>query len=222
MSTEQSVPRRDRAVIMARGLGSRMGVAKGLLRLSSDGPAFVRIIADLYLAAGLPVDVITRQEDFGEYRHELPDSENLRILPAESGGDTALTLLIAWRSCLAAKIPCSHFWAHPVDLPLVTTGAVEILMDHSRRDPERIIRPVHQGSPGHPVILPGDALAVLDGKVNFHSGPLRDFLSTAGGSGMLPGPMMVEVGDPGIIRDFDRPEDFLPNQSSTRKDDTHE
>jgi len=166
--------------------------------------------------------VVTRQEVFDDYHRELPENENLRILTAETGGDTALTLLIAWRSCQTAGIACSHFWAHPVDLPLVKSGVINFLMDHSRRHPERIIRPVHQGTPGHPVILPRDVLANLDGMVDLHSGPLRNFLSTTGGSGMLPGPMMVEVGDPGIIRDFDRPEDFLPHQSSAMKDDNHE
>ncbi len=222
MSTGRSVRRRDRAVIMARGLSARMGIAKGLLRLSSDGPAFVRIISDLYLDAGVPVDVVTRQEDFEAYRRELPESDKLRLLTAERGGDTALTLLIAWRSCLAAGISCSHFWAHPVDLPLVNADVVNVLMDHSRRNPERIIRPVHKGTPGHPVILPGDVLAFLDGQENLHSGPLRDFLSTTGGPGMLPVPVVVELEAPGIVTDFDRPEDFLPNQSSAMKDDTHE
>ena len=222
MSADRSVPRRDRAVIMARGLSARMGVAKGLLRLSADGPAFVRIIADLYLDAGIPVDVVLNKESFEDYRRELPERDDLRVLPAETGGDTALTLLIAWRSCLATEVPCSHFWAHPVDLPLVNAGVLDLMMEHSRRDPDRIIRPVNQGTPGHPVILPGAMLAVLDGKVDLHSGPLRNFLSTTGGPGVPPGPVMVEVGDPGITRDFDRPEDFLPNQSSAMEDDTHE
>ncbi|MCK9995341.1 MAG: NTP transferase domain-containing protein [Candidatus Krumholzibacteria bacterium] len=216
-SSGESVPRRDRAVIMARGLSARMGVPKGLLRLSSNGPAFVRIIADLYLNAGLPVDVITREETFEVYRRELPECNELRLLPAEAGGDTALTLLIAWRSCLAAGIPCSHFWAHPVDLPLVTANAVDLLGDLSRREPDRIIRPTWKGIPGHPVILPVDTLAVLDVQENFHTGPLRDFLSTTGGPGMLPRQVMVEIEDPGIIRDFDRPDDFSRNGTAPHK-----
>ncbi len=222
MSHDRDVSRRDRAVIMARGLSTRMGVAKGLLRLSSDGPAFVRIIADLYLDAGFPVDVVTLQENCEDYRQALPECENLRILAEDGGGDTALTLLFAWRSCRAAGIPCSHIWAHPVDLPLLNAGAIEVLMDHSRKDPERIIRPVHKGIPGHPVILPDDVLALLDSLENLHSGPLRDFLSPTGGSVMVPGPVMVGVEDPGIVRDFDRPEDFSLNRSSAIKEGNHE
>ncbi len=216
-SAGANVPRRDRAVIMARGLSVRMGVPKGLLRLSPTGPAFVRIIADLYLGAGLPVDVVTRGETAAAYRRELPVHENLRILSAAAGGDTALTLLVAWRSCLAASIPCSHFWAHPVDMPLVNADAVGILMDCSHRNPDRVIRPVLRGVPGHPVILPCDALAVLDRQESFHEGPVRDFLSSAGGKGLLPTPMLVEVEDPGSVQDFDRPDDFCPDQSLAEK-----
>ncbi len=216
-SAGTSVPRRDRVVIMARGLSSRMGVPKGLLRLSSTGPVFVRIIADLYLTAGFPVDVVTREETAEAYLRELPADENLRVVPAKAGGDTALTLLVAWRSCLAGEISCSHFWAHPVDLPLVTADTVSRLMDHSQRDPGRIIRPMLQGTPGHPVILPGDVLAILDRQERWRGGPLRDFLSNAGGLGLSARPVTVEVEDPGIIRDFDRPGDLWPDQSTAEK-----
>ena len=50
--------RQDRVVIMARGRGTRMGGPKGLLRLTPSGPVFVRLIADLYRAAGFQVDVV--------------------------------------------------------------------------------------------------------------------------------------------------------------------
>jgi len=194
-----------------------MGVPKGLLRLSFTGPAFVRIIADLYLTAGLGVDVVAREETAEVYRRELPADEDLRILSAQEGGDTALTLLIAWRSCLAAGIPCSHFWAHPVDLPLVTAGTISMLMDHSLQAPGRIIRPMRQGTPGHPVILPGDVLMILDSQERWQDGPLRNFLSQDGGGSLLPRQVTAEVEDPGIVRDFDRPDDLLPDRSSAEK-----
>jgi len=217
ISEEAGNRRQDRAVIMARGLSARMGVPKGLLRLSPTGPAFVRIIADLYRNAGLPVDVVTRAETAEDYRSELADGDDIRILPADAGGDTALTLLYAWRSCLAAGLPCSHFWAHPVDLPLVSAVTVERMMDHSQGNPDRIIRPVRQGTPGHPVILPLYILDVLDRQEPWQGGPLRDFLSYGGEQGLFPGPVTVEVEDVGIVRDFDRPGDFSPDQSSEQK-----
>ncbi len=216
-SAGASNPRRDRVVIMARGLSVRMGVPKGLLRLSPTGPAFVRIIADLYLNAGLPVDVVTREETAEVYRSELAAGDEIRILLAEAGGDTALTLVCAWRSCLAEGLPCSHFWAHPVDLPLVTAATVDRMMDLSQRNPDRIIRPVRQGKPGHPVILPRDVLEVLDQQELWQGGPLRDFLSHGEEQGLFAGPVTTELEDAGIIRDFDRPEDFPLDPSSEQK-----
>jgi CTP:molybdopterin cytidylyltransferase MocA len=185
-----------------------MGVPKGLLRLAQSGPAFIRIIADLYLNMGYPVDVVTTEELAGIYLRELPADENLRVLVADPGSDTALTLLVAWRSCLTAGISCSHFWAHPVDLPLVTAGSLNTMLDHSRRYPDRVIRPLVQGIPGHPVILPSDTLAILDGKQEWQGGPLRDFLFSAWTTGVLSEPVKVGLDDPGITQDFDRPGDL--------------
>lgn len=196
---------------MARGLGVRMGSPKGLLRLSSDGPAFVRIIADLYLQREMPVDVLALAEFTRALERELPESQVCRVLSEVSGGDTALTMLMSWRSCKMAGIPCSHFWAHPVDLPLVAPGTLDLLAEYSYRHPTRILRPVRAGIPGHPVILPYDVLAELDRRVSFHNSPLRDFLSRGVTLDWLSPPVEIEVEDFGIDRDFDQPEDFDPN-----------
>ena len=213
-SIDKDLTRRDRIVIMARGRGTRMGASKGLMRLSRPGPVFVRIIADLYLEEGFPVDVVTREETAHAHRRELPVVDGLRVLPAADGGDTVLTLLTAWRSCLDAGIGGTHFWAHPVDLPLVSVATVSLLRESSCRNPHRVIRPEWQGTPGHPVILPREVLEVLDSQVRWHDGPLRQFLAGARSESLLPDPMTLEIGDQGCVRDFDRPEDFNDNRSS--------
>jgi CTP:molybdopterin cytidylyltransferase MocA len=204
--------RKDRAVIMARGLGARMGAPKGLLRLSPDSPAFVRLIADLYLAAGFGVDVVTRNLTAQAHRDELPDTEVLRVLSAADGGDTARTLLTALRSWRDEAIECTHVWAHPVDLPLVAPASLDLLMKQSQKEPQRVIRPVRQGTPGHPVVLPVKVLEVLDQQESWQEGPLRDFLLHADEEGLFPAPLTVEVPDPSVVRDFDRPEDFEQNR----------
>ena len=214
--------RSDRAVIMARGLSVRMGRPKGLLKFSPGGPAFVRIIADLYLHRETPVDVLALAEFSEALQKELPRSGECRVLPEASGGDTALTMLMYWRSCKTAGIPCSHFWAHPVDLPLVAPGTLDLLAENSRRNPTRILRPVRAGIPGHPVILPYDVLAELDRRVSFHKGPMRDFLSHGVSMGWLESPMEVEVEDPGIDRDFDEPGDIDPAGNRRGKGGLHE
>lgn len=200
--------RKDRAVIMARGLGSRMGVPKGLLRLSPDGPTFVRMIADLYLAAGFGVEVVTRHRTAQAHRDELPDTDSLRVLPAADGGDTAWTLLNAWRSWRDEAAVCTHVWAHPVDLPLVTPSSLDLLKRQSQHEPQRFIRPVWRGYPGHPVVLPVKVLEMLDHQERWQEGPLREFLFHVVDEGLYPAPLNVEVSDPGTVRDFDRPKDL--------------
>ena len=208
MKRDSSDPRQDRVVVMARGRSSRMGVPKGLLRLSPSGPTFIRIIVDLYLEAGFPVDVVATESTAGIYIGELPDDENLRVLVADSGADTAFTLLAAWRPSLEAGTSCSHFWAHPVDLPLVAADTVGTMLARSVLEPDRVIRPSFQGVPGHPVVLPSKVLAVLDRQPKWHGGPLRKFLSGVAATGLLPEPVNVGLDDPGITKDFDRPGDL--------------
>lgn len=200
--------RRDRVVVMARGLSSRMGTPKGLLRLIPTGPTFLRSIAALYGKMALPVDVVCTDDMAEIYQGEWADLEEVRSLPAESGGDTALTLLAAWRSWRAEGISCTHLWAHPVDLPLVAEKTVRLLRDISGRKPDRIIRPQFEGVPGHPVILPAKVLEVLEGRKEWQAGPLRDFLSWAVAAGRVSEAWAAEVPDRGIIQDFDRPADL--------------
>ena len=201
--------RSDRAVILARGLGVRMGGLKGLLKLPGTGRAFVRIIADLYLGRGIPVDVVVPDRHREAHAAELPTREDCRILPAGPGGDTALTMLESWRVCRSAGPTCSHFWAHPVDLPLVTPETIETVRDASRKNPSRILRPVREGIPGHPVILPYDVLAALAERTAWHRRPLRDFLRKLRAEDLFPSPLEVEVADRGVDRDFDRPDDLI-------------
>lgn len=203
--------RKDRAVIMARGLGTRMGEPKGLLRLAPTRPVFVRMIAEMYLKAGFDVDVVTRQITAQAHRDELPQRDDLRVLSAPDGGDTAWTLLNVWRTWRAETKECTHVWAHPVDLPLVAPASLDLLRGCSQREPQRVIRPVRQGTPGHPVVLPVNVLKVLDQQETWQEGPLRDFLSHSVAEGLIPSPVTVEVSDPGIVYDFDRPEDLDSN-----------
>lgn len=216
---DSSATRTDRAVIMARGLGARMGVPKGLLRLSDDGPTFLRIIAKLYGFFGLPVDVVVRPQDADVYGAVLEDVPNVRMIPADGGGDTALTLLAAWRFWREASIECSHVWAHPVDLPLVTADTLALLKDRSRQGPEGILRPTHLGVPGHPVILPTTVLELLEvpeQRAAWSEAPLRDFLSAASARGLITAPVPVPVEDQGVVRDFDRPEDMTTIRQDKR------
>lgn len=204
---------RPRAVIMARGLSRRMGRPKGLLQLEEGGPAFVRIIADLYGDLGIPVDVVTLPENGEALRACLTGSGNVRVLEAGSGGETALTLLSAWREFGIEKDGCTHVWAHPVDLPLVTVETLEAVAEHSRRNASRVVRPTWRGTPGHPVVLPGLILSELESASQWHGEPLRGFLEHLQREEGYPVPLNVAVADEGVVRDFDRPGDLDPTHT---------
>ena len=202
--------RRDRAVIMARGFSSRMGVPKGLLRFQESGPTFLRTLVDLYLERGIPADVVTMISVADDYGAELPPEGDARIITAGPGGDTALTLLTAWRAWRVEGTACTHVWAHPVDMPLVRADTLEELRQWSRRQPGRPVRPSWQKEPGHPVLLPVDILDRLQSRPMFHEKPFRLFLEDKepGRSHLVP--VMLEVADRGVVQDFDRPEDLEP------------
>jgi CTP:molybdopterin cytidylyltransferase MocA len=185
-----------------------MGAPKGLLRLVSGGPTFVEIIAELYRAEGIPIEVVTTPALAGAYRSALPVDEDLGVKQAPEGCDTAFTVLAAWRSCREENYPCTHIWAHPVDLPLVRANTLRTLRVRSRQQPGRIIRPVVGDTPGHPVVLPARILEVLADQVRWQEGPLRDFLAGASAAGLIPEPEIVVCRDQGLIKDFDRPADL--------------
>jgi CTP:molybdopterin cytidylyltransferase MocA len=168
------------------------------------------------------VEVVTPAAFCEAHRQELPPRDDCRVLAAERGDDTARTLLIAWRRFKQEKSACSHIWAHPVDLPLVTGETLDLLAGCSRRDPDRIVRPVREGIPGHPVILPYDILAALDLRPSFHGGPLRDFISRGVCGGWLADPLGLAVDDEGIDRDFDQPDDLRALDDLPGKGECHE
>lgn len=211
-----SIVRNDRAVIMARGGSLRMGSPKGLLRFSAQGKTFVCMIADLYLQAGFPVDVICTAETAGAYRAEFSATENVRVLEGASGGDTAMTVLTVWRSLIDDGMAFSHLWVHPVDLPLVDSASICKLQLCSASDPSCIIRPRYRGAPGHPVVIPGSHIAELEKRAEFHAGPLREYLEFSGEVAGSPLHVDLEIDDEGTVKDFDRPEDFDSFQQPTK------
>lgn len=193
---------------MARGLSRRMGSPKGLLRLDPGGPTFVKAIADLYRGQDIFAYVVVSRDNAEAYHLELRDREGLRVIEGEEGGDTALTLAVAWRAQEHLGFRCSHFWAHPVDLPLVEPATIRLLLDESRRHPDSLIRPVWSGDPGHPVIIPAAVLEALEGMSGWRIGSFRDCLSEAVAEGTLTMARTVPVVDVGVVHDFDCPTDL--------------
>lgn len=209
------VERRDGVVILARGQSSRMGRPKGLVRLNPDGPCLLRLIVDQYRNLEIPRWVVVHPDHTDLYLSELQDELDVRVITGEEGGDTARTVVQAWRSLLSDGVALSHLWAHPVDLPLVTPETFSLLQVESTRHPLEIVRPAWGEQPGHPVVLPANFLQVLDSFPGWEQRALRellnDYILPSGG----PALRVVPVPDQGVVRDFDCPSDLPPDPSTS-------
>ena len=206
--------RLDAVVILARGAGRRMGGPKQGLRLQGDPRTFLENITGLYGPRGWPVTVVVGLGQAAEAGSLVPEA---RIVEGPDGGDTALTMLTAWKADASAFAPPTHYWAHPVDLPLVAPESVARLLQESGRQPRAIVRPGHGGGIGHPVIVPREVLQGLAGDTARHDRPLREHLDRVTGPGGGRELIVVEVPDPGVVRDFDEPGDLAPRPGSNQE-----
>ena len=88
----------------------------------------------------------------------------------------------------------------PADMPFVRSGTVADVLGACRQREVAIVA-AHEGRRGHPLALPGrlrDAMLSADSR-----GTLKDALAA-----MAVVPAIVEVDDPGVVRDVDTKEDL--------------
>lgn len=196
------------AVVLARGDSSRMGLHKGLVKLPGDAVPFLQRIVGLYLDFGIAVRVVTLNEVAPSYRTLLKDYDDVEVIGTRSGGGTATTMLTGWRS---PRIPAPDglaMLAHPIDMPLVRPATLASLLRAARRNPRRVLRPVCNGVPGHPVVVPAAILGILERETSYWSGSLQDFFAGGAEAGLFQGVVEVPVIDEGVVRDFDTPADL--------------
>jgi molybdenum cofactor cytidylyltransferase len=202
---------RNWAVIMARGQSRRLGYPKGMARFRSDGPTLLEMVDSLYRKLRFNRLVVTLPELGDDYRQLLESDNRLHWLILPGGGDTALTLQAAWSFLGNRADTPAWVWAHPVDMPHVTSATLELLGTFGQRSQDKILRPTYQGQPGHPVVFPWELLCSLFMAVAADSltGTMRSVLTAAGDrTGNFP-LMAVPVQDPGVVRDYDDPQSLL-------------
>jgi CTP:molybdopterin cytidylyltransferase MocA len=183
-------------LVLAAGASRRMGRPKALLPLGASGQPFARVICDTLTAAGVaPIVVITRLDLRDQLAGVLPDVR-LVVNPSPDGGQLSSLLagLDALGSPEAALVTL-------VDLPLVQIATVASLLGawHETRAP--LVRPVHQGRHGHPVIFGASLLdALRSADVDLGARPVvHRFIAEA---------VSVPVDDRGTVQDFDTPESY--------------
>jgi CTP:molybdopterin cytidylyltransferase MocA len=197
------------AVIMARGESLRMGRPKGLCRLVGEKEPFVVGIFRQYQSLGIPVLLVLNSEHESAYRQCL-EADEIFFHPAPGGDDTAQTMAIALAWAEKNMEDCACLWAHPVDLPLVQRETLSALWSTFDKAPDLGLRPYHQDNPGHPVLLPAVLLARVLGQ-DHHSGTMAQVWRSAIARGTAGPIRALKVNDPGVINDFDHPDQLGPD-----------
>lgn len=182
--------------MLAAGRSRRMGVPKPLLRV--DGETFVERVIHTLRDGGCEDPVVVSGADAGHLAELVvaagarvavnpdPDSEqiaSLRIGLVETADEADAVVVL------------------PTDHPLVRPDTVAALIEAYRERSAPIVRAVHRGAPGHPVLidralftelgrdpLPRGAETVLER----HAESIDD----------------VAVDDPGVVADIDTPADY--------------
>lgn len=175
-------------VIMASGMGKRFGGNK----LMADFAGEPMILRALKATDGLAQKrvVVTRHEDVAGLCRERGVDVVLHDLPHRS--DTVRLGLEALEDC-----DCCMFL--PGDQPLLRKETVAVLIERWKQSPERIIRPVHDDTPGSPVLFPAWAFPELKTLPEGKGGAV---VMKKHPDAVLP----VEIDDPYELADADTPE----------------
>ncbi|VWD62599.1 molybdopterin-guanine dinucleotide biosynthesis protein MobA [Burkholderia lata] len=184
-------------VLLAGGVGQRFdpsGLHSKLLALLPDGTPVAVAAARHLAAATANVIAVVR-----------PGAEKLAMLLNEAGCHVvyAPDTVRGMGASLAAGIratPDANGWLVALgDMPWIAASTYETITRALDADDASVVAPVHRGVRGHPVGFAAhhfDALAALDGDTGaralFASAPVR----------------LLDVDDPGIVRDVDTPADL--------------
>ena len=189
------------AVILAAGHSSRMGRPKALLPHRDGATTFVRHAITEITSAGLPIVlVVGRRADVALEREVV--ASGARFVTNEQPDRGQLSSLHAALDVLRRDEPAADaVLVMPVDVPLVTAQTLRTVIGAARATRSRIVRAVHRGVHGHPVIFKRvlfdelrGADPTLGAKVVVRADPHRV--------------LDVEVDDHGVVEDVDTPDDY--------------
>lgn len=186
-------------IILAAGQSTRMGTSKALLSCGPSGLTFVATLVRTLLEGGVDDVLVVGRPDDAPLGAEV-DRTAARFVGNPRHEEGQLSSLIAGLN-VADRPGVTAVLMTPVDAPLVAAATVRRLLDAFASSQAPIVRAVHQGRHGHPVLFSravfdalrhGDPAVGAKAVVRAHAGRLID----------------VEVDDPGVLGDIDTPEEY--------------
>lgn len=182
-------------VVLAAGRSARMGRPKALLELEG-GTFLARCIRTLRNGGCAPVVVVVGAAA-GDVAEEAEGAGAVVVVNERGDSEQVDSLRLG-----LAALPDSAGAAVvlPVDHPLVRAATVAALVDAWHVRPEAIVRPGHQGTPGHPTLFPRHVWASLSGELPRGARSLVEDREHPTEE--------VAVDDMGVVVDVDTPESY--------------
>ena len=184
------------AVVPAAGSAERFG-GKKLLEPIDGEPLLDRTISAL-LDGGVSQVIVVVGPDATELQRDVNAFSDPRVWPVVNP-DPSRGMFSSLQAGMA-EAEGDALVVLPADMPFVHSGTIAILLDVFASRPA-IVSPKYGGKRGHPVILPPslrDEIRAADPVLTLH-----DILKRHQDIRVD-----VDVEDPGVLRDVDRPEDL--------------
>ena len=190
------------AIVLAAGRGERLGTIKPLVSIDGE-PALIRVIRTIRKAGVEQIIVVLgHAAETVQAQVDLTDCRVILNPRHKTGMASSLIHGIESVSPAAQGVLIFH-----ADMPTVRAETIRAVVQRAEQG-ARIVAPSYRGQRGFPVFLHRSCLQELIPTLIGDVGAQR-YISTHAEELIL-----VEVDDPGAIRDIDRPEDLREKEEA--------